>query len=72
MALALHLGLGFVHSFAKALVDLFVNAVLVFIPDEIGDIVNGGFKIMIGLPKVLARFHGLLPAGKAESQLLGR
>ena len=53
VAPALDLLLGLVHRAAKAVVDLLVDAVLILIPDQAGDAVDGGLQVLAGLPGVL-------------------
>ena len=67
MPAALHLLLGLINSPAEAVVYLFVNAVLVLVPDQIGDAVDGGLQVLAGLPGVLAPLILLLPAQEAEA-----
>ena len=70
VALPLNLFLGLAYRLAKAVVHLFVDAVLGFIPDQVGDVVDGLFKEMTGLPVVLLQLTALLPAQEAERKLL--
>ena len=72
VASALHLDLGLVDGAAEAVVDLLMDAVLVLVPDQIGDAVDGGLQVLAGLPVVPAELAGLLPAQKAEAELLPR
>ena len=62
VAPALHLLLGLVHRAAEAVVDLFMNAVFVLIPDQAGDAVDRCLQVLMGLPGVLPLPAGLLPA----------
>ena len=61
MPSALHLLFCFIDCFTKTIIHFFMNAILVLIPDEIRNIVNRSFKIMAGLPIVLAHLTFLLP-----------
>ena len=70
MPAALHLLLGLINSPAEAVVYLFVNAVLVLVPDQIGNIINRSFEIMIGLPKIPAHLTGLLPTQETETDFV--
>ena len=62
MTAAFYLFFGFVDSAAEAVVYLFVDAGFVFIPYKVWNMIDGGIKLMAGLPKVLARFASLLPS----------
>ena len=69
MAPALHLLLGLAHGFAEAVVHLLMDAVFIFVPDQVGSAVNGGLQEMVDLPGVGAVLHQCLEPPEAEAQL---
>ncbi len=68
--LALDLLLGLVHRLAEAVVYLFVDAVLGFVPDQVGHAVDGGLQVLPCLPEILLLVAGPQPFLEAEAQLL--
>ena len=70
MAPALHLGLGLLHRPAEAVVHLFVDSVLVLVPDEGGHAVDGGVQELAPLPQLRGLEAALLPAQEPEAELL--
>ena len=69
---ALDLRFRLVDRPAEAVVHLFVNAVLGFVPDQAGNAVDGGLQKLAGLPRVLFRLVRPLPAPEAKAHLLLR
>jgi len=67
--LSLDLSLGLAHRLAEAVVDLFVDAVLGFEPDEVGGAVDDRLQVLAGLPGVLGGLPPLEPAAQAEAPL---
>ena len=63
---------GFIYYPAETVIHLFMYAFLIFIPDEIWNIVNGSFKVLAGLPESFAHFTRLLPPLETESYLFIR
>ena len=60
--LAFHLLFGFVDGPAEAVVYFLMDAVFIFIPDKIGNIIDGSLKIMACLPVIFAHLIVLLPS----------
>ena len=58
------------NRLAEAVVDLFMNTILIFIPNQVWHIVDRRLQKMTGLPKILPHFIRLLPPQKTESYLL--
>ncbi len=69
MPAALHLLLRLAHRPAEAVIHLLMDTILILIPDQIRDIINGGLKKMAVLPGILFRFVVLLPPGKSKAGL---
>ena len=70
VALSLDLCLCLIDRPAETVIHLFVYAVFIFIPDQVGDIVDGGLKKVACLPEILFTFIFFLPSQKAEPDLL--
>ncbi len=64
--LSLHLLFGFIDGLTEAVVYLLVYAVLIFVPDQIGYIVNRRFKVLAFLPEIHAFLVFLLPLPETE------
>ena len=69
---ALYLLLGLSNGLAKAVVDLFMDAVPGLVPDQVGHTVDGGLQKLTGLPGVLLPLAALLPAAEAKRKHLLR
>ncbi|GFI43803.1 hypothetical protein IMSAGC018_01479 [Lachnospiraceae bacterium] len=66
MSPSLHLFLGLIHRPAKAVIDFLMYSVLIFIPDQIRNVVDCSLKKMAGLPVVLLHLIRLLPFLKTK------
>ena len=69
MSPSLHLFHGLIDSLTEAGVNLFVDTILIFIPDEVRDMVDRGIQKMSGLPELLADPIGLLPSEEMKTEL---
>ncbi len=70
MSLPLYLFLWLIHRPTEAVIYLFMYPILILIPDQVRDIVNGGLQILAGLPEIRAHLKVLLPSQKTELYLL--
>ncbi len=67
-----HLLLCLAHGLAEAFVHFLVEPFPVLVPDQVGDMVDGGLQEMAGLPEILFHLIGGLPSQETEGELLLR
>ncbi len=72
MSPAFHLLPGLVHGPAETVVDFLMDPRFIFIPDQIGHMVDGGVQILSAFPEILACLVSFLPLEKPEPQLFVR
>ncbi len=72
MTPSFYLFLCLINSFTETVVYLFMNSILVLIPNQIRRSIDRRLKKVAGLPVVFAFLVSLLPAQKAESHLIVR
>ncbi len=58
---ALYLLLGLVDRLTEAVVYFFMDAVLILVPHQIGNVIDRCFKKVAGFPEIPAHLYGLLP-----------
>ena len=63
-----HIGFGLVDGDTEAVIDLLVDAVFGFVPDQRRHTVDRGFQILVCLPVVLAHLIMLLPFCEMKTQ----
>lgn len=68
MTLPLNLLFGLAYGGAEAVVDLLVDAIARFVPDEIRDRIDGGVEELVGLPEVGLELSIGLPFLEMESE----
>ncbi len=68
VAPSLHLGLGLVYRSAEAVVHFLMNAVFIFIPDQIRRAVDRSLQVLARLPVVHTAFTALLPTQEMKPQ----
>ncbi len=68
--LPFHLFSGFIYRLTETIVDFLVNALLIFVPDQVRAVIDGCIKILPSLPEVPAHLIFLLPPGETEGSLL--
>lgn len=68
MTLPLNLLFGLAYGGAEAVVDLLVDAIARFVPDEIRDRIDGGVEELVGLPEVGLELSVGLPFLEMESE----
>ncbi len=72
VAAPLHLLFRLVDRLAETVIYLFMDAVLIFVPDQIRHIIDRRLKILAGLPEVFPRLAVFLPFQETKPNLLIR
>ncbi len=72
MAASFHLVFRLVNCPAEAIIHLLMDPVLILVPNEIRNVIDGRLKILAGLPEILIHLLIFLPPYKSKPHLLIR